>query len=33
VKFGEFSGITCDNVNGRSWFDARDAALAKRSAE
>jgi hypothetical protein len=30
VKCGEFSGITCDNVNGRCWFDARDAALAKR---
>lgn len=30
VKCGEFSGITCDNVNGRSWFDARAAVLTKR---
>ncbi|MHB1328009.1 MAG: hypothetical protein ACYC2K_07390 [Gemmatimonadales bacterium] len=28
VKVSEFSGISCQDVNGRNWFDARDAYLS-----
>lgn len=27
VKCGEFSGISCDDVDRKNWFDARDEAL------
>ena len=33
VKVTEFLGIVCESVNGKSWFDERDKALAGKKEQ